>query len=164
MRGLILGALALAGAALAAEPAAADGWSAAYTGTVVATYADGHAVKVFIEPGHTFTSPLNQPGDYNPVTQVVDVNTLQGISTVAGSPSVVQALHADKIAGYTVGNARITWRSADRSWSAALEVTNFTDKRYYLTLFDLAEGSLPGYVNGQPGVGRQWAVTVRKTF
>ena len=112
----------------------------------------------------TFTSPLNQPGDYNPVTQVVDVNTLQGISTVAGSPSVVQALHADKIAGYTVGNARITWRSADRSWSAALEVTNFTDKRYYLTLFDLAEGSLPGYVNGQPGVGRQWAVTVRKTF
>jgi hypothetical protein len=55
MRGLILGSLALAGAALAAEPAAAEAWSAAYTGTVVATYADGHAVKVFIEPGHTFT-------------------------------------------------------------------------------------------------------------
>ena len=112
----------------------------------------------------TFTSPLNQPGDYNPVTQVVDINQLQGISTVPGSPSVVNALHADRISGYTTGNLRLTWRSMDHSWSTSLEVTNFTDKRYYLTLFDLAEGSLPGYVNGQPAVGRQWAVTVRKTF
>ncbi|HEY5410668.1 MAG TPA: hypothetical protein VIJ94_08065, partial [Caulobacteraceae bacterium] len=55
MRKLIAGALALAGVAVAAGPAAADTWSAAYTGTVVATYTDGHAVKVFIEPGHTFT-------------------------------------------------------------------------------------------------------------
>ena len=55
MRTQILAALALAGAALAATPAAADTWSAAYGGTVVATYADGHAVKVFIEPDHTFT-------------------------------------------------------------------------------------------------------------
>ena len=51
----IAGALVLAGAAIAAGPAAADTWSAAYGGTVVATYADGHAVKVFIDPGHTFT-------------------------------------------------------------------------------------------------------------
>ena len=51
------GALALAwlGAAAIAGPAAADTWSAAYTGTVVATYTDGHVVKVFIEPAHTFT-------------------------------------------------------------------------------------------------------------
>ena len=51
------GALALAclGAAAIAGPAAADTWSAAYTATVVATYADGHSVKVFIEPSHTFT-------------------------------------------------------------------------------------------------------------
>jgi iron complex outermembrane recepter protein len=104
----------------------------------------------------TFSSPLNQPGDYNPVTQVVDVNKLQGFG--------VEALHADRIAGYTVGNLRLTWRSADHSWSTALEVTNFTNKLYYLTLFDNAEGSLPGFVNGQPAVGRQWAVTVRKTF
>lgn len=52
---LIWAALALAGAAGLAASAAAETWSAAYTGTVVATYADGHAVKVFIEPGHTFT-------------------------------------------------------------------------------------------------------------
>jgi hypothetical protein len=31
-------------------------------------------------------------------------------------------------------------------------------------LFDLAEGSLPGYTAAQPAMGRTWAVTVRKTF
>ena len=65
MRGLISGALALAGAALAAAPAAAETWSAAYAGTVVATYADGHAVKVFIEPGHTFAI---RPASGDPLT------------------------------------------------------------------------------------------------
>ena len=51
------GALALAwlGAAAIAGPAAADTWSAAYTGTIVATYADGHTVKVFTNADHTFT-------------------------------------------------------------------------------------------------------------
>ena len=57
MKTIKIGALALglAGAAAGAGPAAADTWTAAYSGTVLATYADGHAVKVFIEPGHTFT-------------------------------------------------------------------------------------------------------------
>ena len=55
MRKLILGALALAGVAAAAGPAAAETWSAAYTGTIVATYADGHSVKVFTNPDHSFT-------------------------------------------------------------------------------------------------------------
>jgi iron complex outermembrane receptor protein len=101
----------------------------------------------------TFTSPLNQPGDYDPAKTVVND------ATVAAG-----ALHLDRISGYAVGNLRLTWRSMDHSWSTSLEVTNFTNKLYYLTLFDLAEGGLPGYVNGQPAVGRSWAVTVRKTF
>ena len=45
----------LAAAALTAEPAAADTWTAAYGGTVVATYANGNAVKVLIDADHTFT-------------------------------------------------------------------------------------------------------------
>ena len=55
MRKLILGALAMAGVATLAGPAAADTWSVAYTGTIVATYADGHTVKVFTNPDHSFT-------------------------------------------------------------------------------------------------------------
>ncbi len=101
----------------------------------------------------TFTSPLNQPGDFDPAKQVINEAAISS-----------GALHMDRISAYTVGNLRLTWRSMDRSWSTSLEVTNFTDKRYYLTLFDLGEGGLPGYVNGQPAVGRSWAVTVRKTF
>lgn len=54
MRKLIAGALALTGAAIAAAPAAADTWTAAYGGTIVATYADGHSVKVFTDADHTF--------------------------------------------------------------------------------------------------------------
>ena len=60
MRKFIAGALAMAGAAVAAAPAAADSWSAAYTGTIVATYADGHAVKVFTNADHTFV--IQPPG------------------------------------------------------------------------------------------------------
>ena len=105
----------------------------------------------------TFTSPLNQPGDYDPAKQVVIASTLSGFSGTS-------ALHVDRISAYSVLNGRVTWRSEDHSWSASLEVTNLTNKLYYLTLFDLAEGGLPGYTAGQPAVGRSWAVTVRKTF
>ncbi len=45
----------LLAAGLIAGPAAADTWSAAYSGTIVATYADGHAVKVFVEPDHSYS-------------------------------------------------------------------------------------------------------------
>lgn len=65
MRKLISGALALAGVAALAGPAAADTWSAAYTGTVVATYADGHSVKVFTNADHTFKI---QPASGDPLT------------------------------------------------------------------------------------------------
>ena len=106
-----------------------------------------------------FTSPLNQPGDYDPARQVVDTSKLAGID-----PTNQFALHVDRITGYAVANARITWRSPDKSWSTSLEVTNFTNKLYYQTQFDLAEGGLPGYTSAQPAMGREWAVTVHKTF
>jgi iron complex outermembrane receptor protein len=112
----------------------------------------------------TFTSPLNQPGDYDPAKQVVDMSKLAGSTAQGFSGPDGAALHADRISAYTTVNARLTWRSADRDWSASLEVTNLTDKLYYQTLFDNAEGGLPGYVAAQPAVGREWAVTIHKTF
>lgn len=47
--------LAAALAVAAASPALADTWSAAYAGTITATYADGHAVKVYVEPDHSYS-------------------------------------------------------------------------------------------------------------
>ena len=54
MRQIIGAASLLAAATLCAGPAAADTWSTAYSGTIVATYADGHAVKVLVDADHSF--------------------------------------------------------------------------------------------------------------
>ncbi|HVY80577.1 MAG TPA: TonB-dependent receptor, partial [Steroidobacteraceae bacterium] len=68
----------------------------------------------------------------------------------------------NEIAGYTVLNARVTWRNSDASWQAALNVTNVTDKLYYLTLFDTHTSA--GYVNGQPAMPREWSISVKHNF
>ncbi len=68
----------------------------------------------------------------------------------------------NEIAGYTVFNARLTYKAPVGGWSTWLEVTNFTNKLYYLTLFDLHSSA--GYVNGQPAMPREWSVSVKKTF
>ncbi|MEJ1963157.1 MAG: TonB-dependent receptor [Gammaproteobacteria bacterium] len=68
----------------------------------------------------------------------------------------------NEIDAYTVLNARVTWRNKDASWQAALNVTNVTDKLYYLTLFDTHTSA--GYVNGQPAMPREWSVTVKHNF
>jgi iron complex outermembrane receptor protein len=68
----------------------------------------------------------------------------------------------NEIDGYTVSNARVTWRNPDGNWQAALNVTNLTDKLYYLTYFDL-HGST-NYVNGQPAMPREWSISVKRNF
>jgi iron complex outermembrane receptor protein len=72
-------------------------------------------------------------------------------------------LPTNHIAGYTVANARLTWRNAKRDLEVAFEVTNLFDKYYLLTSFDLT-GAGAGIVSGQPGHPREWAVSVKKTF
>ena len=68
----------------------------------------------------------------------------------------------NEIAGYTVANARLTYRAPTGGWSAWLEVKNLSNELYYLTLFDLHSSA--GYVNGQPAMPREWSLTVKKTF
>ena len=67
------------------------------------------------------------------------------------------------IDGYTVANARLTWRNENEDLEVGLEVTNLFDKYYYLTLFDLTRAGA-GFVTALPGRPREWAVTVKKTF
>jgi iron complex outermembrane recepter protein len=66
------------------------------------------------------------------------------------------------IEGYSLVNARITWRNADNKWEAALEGTNLTDEYYLLTRTDQYTGA--GHTDGQPGRPREWAVTVKRKF
>ncbi|MCC7463367.1 MAG: TonB-dependent receptor [Gammaproteobacteria bacterium] len=67
------------------------------------------------------------------------------------------------IDGYTLINARLTWRNAERDLEGSLEVTNLADKYYMLTSFDLT-GAGAGNANGQPGRPREFAFTVKKSF
>ena len=70
---------------------------------------------------------------------------------------------SNHIDGYTLANARLTWRNADEDLEVAFEVKNLFDKYYLLTSFDLT-GAGAGFVAGQPGRPREWAVSVKKSF
>ena len=69
----------------------------------------------------------------------------------------------NRIPGYTVANARLIYRNPGRDWEAALEVTNFTNKYYFLSNFDLT-GAGAGVATDQPGRPREWALTIKKKF
>jgi iron complex outermembrane receptor protein len=68
----------------------------------------------------------------------------------------------NRIDGYALANARLVWASPDDAWSAALEVTNLTDKYYELSRFD--QHLTSSTVSANPGPPRMWAVTLRRTF
>ena len=70
---------------------------------------------------------------------------------------------ANAINAYALFNGRLTWRAASGDWQAALEVTNLANKYYKLTVFDLSSIGA-GFTNAQPGMPREWAVTIKRTF
>lgn len=67
-----------------------------------------------------------------------------------------------RVAAYGLLNGRLTWRSADRDWQAALEVSNISDKLYYLSVFD-NRGSTRD-VMGAPGMPRTYTVSLKRHF
>jgi iron complex outermembrane receptor protein len=69
----------------------------------------------------------------------------------------------NKIEDYVLANARLTWANAEKDLEVSAEVTNLFDKYYLLTGFEftLAGG---GFVSGQPGRPREWAISVKKKF
>ncbi|MEO0032784.1 MAG: hypothetical protein RIS94_2542 [Pseudomonadota bacterium] len=68
----------------------------------------------------------------------------------------------ERIPGYTMANARLTWRNTARDLEISAEVTNLFDKYYFETVFDNTASA--GYATQQPGRPREWALTVRKSF
>ena len=67
------------------------------------------------------------------------------------------------IEDYTLSNARVTWRSADSAWQAALSVTNLTDEYYWLNVFDQFD-STAGQLGVGPGLPRMWTVSLKRDF
>lgn len=64
---------------------------------------------------------------------------------------------------FTTLNGRITWKNADEDLSVSLEVTNITDKYYFLSRFNLL-GAGAGFDKALPAAPREWAVSVKKKF
>jgi iron complex outermembrane receptor protein len=109
--------------------------------------------------GAQYEIPL---GSFGSLTPRVDASYQDKIYTgfkyPSGPTGVPQFIDA-----YTLVNARVTWQNPDKDLSVALEVTNLTDKYYYLTDFDLRAAGA-GLDKAQPGRPREWALTVRKSF
>lgn len=69
----------------------------------------------------------------------------------------------NRVSGHHLGNARVTWKSADESWQVSAIGTNIFDKYYYHSVFDLTGlggGSNYGFV-AQP---REYSVQIQKRF
>jgi iron complex outermembrane recepter protein len=56
----------------------------------------------------------------------------------------------NRIGGYTIYNAHLTWQSNKQNWQAILQVLNLTGKQYYMNIFDLVEAG-QGTEGGNPG-------------
>ena len=90
------------------------------------------------------------------LTPRIDVNHTPGYCNGLNASQNCNPL--SKNYSYTLLNGRLTFRSADGAWSTSLEVTNLGDRLYYLNKF------ASSYTEAQPGMPREWLVTVRRSF
>ena len=68
----------------------------------------------------------------------------------------------NRIGGYTLFNARLTWKNAEGDLEASLEGTNLGDKYYFMSRADQYTGA--GHTDGAPGRPREFALTIKKKF
>ncbi|MCC6827969.1 MAG: TonB-dependent receptor [Novosphingobium sp.] len=68
----------------------------------------------------------------------------------------------NRLAGRSLWDAHLMWNSAGEEWRLSLDVTNLSDKKYYVSLFDTYNSS--GFLNGRPGRPREWSVTLARKF
>ena len=104
--------------------------------------------------GIQYAIPLGDIGSLTPRLDAAYQSTVY-----SGSVNSV----GERIAHYTLANARLTYRNDGGDLEISGEVTNLFDKYYYLTGFDLT-GAGSGIINRQPGRPREWALTVKKKF
>ncbi len=70
---------------------------------------------------------------------------------------------SNRINGYFLGNARLTWKQESESpLSISVEVQNLFNKYYMTSLYE--QYASPRTVSGAPGMPRTWAVTLKKDF
>jgi iron complex outermembrane recepter protein len=116
------------------------------------------------EQGHLgvqYEIPLGGNGSLTPRFDVTYLGPQVGSDT-APAPGSPSALYG-QIPGHTVANARVTWRNASKNLETTLEITNLTNKYYYISKFDLTQAGA-GTITGSPGRPLGWALTMKKSF
>ncbi len=68
---------------------------------------------------------------------------------------------ASMVPAYTLLNANMTWRNANRDLDVTLQVTNLADEYYLLGAFENLQA---GFATVQPARPREWSLTVSKRF
>ena len=107
--------------------------------------------KIRSSAGIQYAIPL---GSFGSITPRADVSyTPHSCGDLTCTPNVQNS-------AYTVANGRLTFDSNGKIWQASLEVTNFTDKLYYLSRVNTGAG----YLDGQIAAPREWAITLKRTF
>ncbi len=119
--------------------------------------------------------PANAITPYTPKTSYsvgaqYDYDIAGGLASIRFDGTYQSALYTtsentiwSRIPGRFIGNAQVSFASADRDWKFTLEVKNVFDKYYFLSVSDATTNSL-GIVSGVPALPRTWALTVRRSF
>ncbi len=136
------------------------------------SYIDAKVFDVQLGPGVTtdaepsFTPKYQATGlvRYHWPTSVLGGNVALQVSVTHSSDFYdnIRNFDASRLNGYTVGNARATWISADDKWELSAAVQNLTDERYYTIGYDLSNAT--GSNSLVPGKPRWYSASVRYNF
>jgi len=117
---------------------------------MVTPYTPGWQANV----GAQYTLPIGSAGS---LTTRLDANGRGYVYSGAVNAAT------NRIGGYTLYNAHLTWTPTDGSWQVTLQGLNLTNKFYWVNLFDLtAAGS--GTVSGTPSPPREVSIEVKHSL
>jgi iron complex outermembrane receptor protein len=104
---------------------------------------------------YTYELPFNE--NAGSLTGRIDMTTRSEIWTNAVNDNY------NRIGGFTLWNARLNWEPPKGNWQIGVQVLNFTDKLYYMNVFDLAAAG-GGSVVGNPGPPLEIDVEFKHSF
>jgi iron complex outermembrane recepter protein len=132
-----------------------------YTDTGVATGVTTSMITPYT-PEQKFSLGVMWEGDIGTGGTLLaraDASYQSAVQSAAINLPVTNATH---VPGYTVVNARVTWRGTQDLWEASLEVNNVLDKLYFFGGADWSTNA--GSTTYTPALPRNWAVTLKRNF
>jgi iron complex outermembrane receptor protein len=91
-----------------------------------------------------------------------DVSAQMDFNYVSDRPSNIRNFTSHVLEEYVIGNARLSWTSADDHWTVTAFVNNLSDTQYNVNSFDLS--TLCGCTEEPPGKPRWFGGRIRYTW